>query len=303
VDYLIENNIPYNIEFDIIPVNSTEKITIHSIGEVIRDQNSHPLKVTGVFHDITERKKAEAEIERKNKELVRLNAEKDKFFSVIAHDLRNPFNSFLGFTQMMAEELPSLTLNQIQEMAVKMRKSASTLFALLENLLEWSLLQRKLTAFEPSTMLLLPKVAECVQLVAEPTIQKNINVKIEIPETFEVFADRNMIGGVLRNLISNAVKFTPQGGEIIINAELLPGNSMQISVHDTGIGMSKKMMKNLFHLDGNSNRKGTENEPSTGLGLIICKDFAEKHGGNLRVESEEGRGSTFYFILPGNKPA
>jgi PAS domain S-box-containing protein len=298
---LIEKNIPYNIVFDIIPLNSTEKITINSIAELIRDQNGHPVKITGVLHDITEHKKAEAEIERKNKELVRTNAEKDKLFSVIAHDLRNPFNSFLGFTQIMAEELPSLTLNQIQEMAVKMRKSASKLYALLENLLEWSLLQRKLTTFEPSKMLLLPKISECVQLVLEPTIQKNIKVRVDIPETFEVFADKNMIGGILRNLISNAVKFTAYGGEITIKAQLLIENKIQISVQDTGIGMSKKMMKNLFHLDGNSNRKGTENEPSTGLGLVICKDFVEKHGGNLWVESEAGRGSTFHFTLPGEK--
>jgi signal transduction histidine kinase len=128
--------------------------------------------------------------------------------------------------------------------------------------------------------------------------KKGIMVDIEIPGEITVFADENMLGSIVRNLTTNAVKYTEKGGNVSIAAKTVSGNSVEISVRDTGIGMSSTMVEDLFRLDVQTNRKGTDGEPSTGLGLLLCKDFIEKHGGKIWVESEEGKGSTFRFTLP-----
>ncbi len=233
----------------------------------------------------------------KNEELVKANAEKDKFFSIIAHDLRSPFNAFLGFTQMLVEELDTFSLSELQKIALSMRKSATNLFGLLENLLEWSRLRRGITNFEPETFLLKSFGEESLKSVFEPADKKGIQIRYEIPENIEVYADRYMLGSTLRNLVSNSIKFTHPGGFITIAAKYNTDNSVQISINDTGIGMNKNMSENLFRLDEQTNRKGTEGEPSTGLGLIICKEFIEKHGGKVWVESEVGQGSVFCFTI------
>ena len=253
------------------------------------------------FVDITELKKAQEEIKLKNEELLKINSEKDKFFSIIAHDLRSPFNSFLGLTQVMAEELPSLTKDEIQKFAISMRKSATNLFRLLENLLEWSRIQQGLIPFTQDYFQLFPIISESIEMVIESAKNKEIKISYDIPTGLEVFADDNILQTIIRNLVSNAIKFTPKGGQIIISAKSVSDNFVEIALKDTGIGLDKLMVDNLFRLDINTSRKGTEGEPSTGLGLIICKDFIEKHKGKLWVESEKGKGSTFYFTLP-NKP-
>ena len=250
--------------------------------------------------DITQRKQAQDMLELKNEQLNQANAEKDKFFSIVAHDLRSPFNSLLGFTEIMEKELPTMTRDQIQQIAVTMRKSATNLYRLLENLLEWSRLQRGLITFNPEPMLLMPRVLDETVLLIESANKKEITLNFNIPEDLTVYADENMLGGILRNLTSNAVKFTPKGGKVIIAAKSL-NNTVECSVCDTGIGMNHEIKKNLFNIDVNTSRKGTEKEPSTGLGLILCKEFVEKHGGRLWVESEEAKGSTFYFTLPGKE--
>jgi len=248
--------------------------------------------------DITGRKQAEAEINSKNQELFKLITEKDKFFSIIAHDLRSPFNALLGFTRMMAEDLPSLSQDEIQKIANTMRASASNLHSLLENLLEWSQLQRGLIPYNPVSFLLMPKIKESIPSVFESANKKGIEVSLDITEDLVVFADGNMLGSTIRNIASNAVKFTSKGGKVIISAKTFAGKSVEISIKDTGIGMSKEILDKLFRLDGNTNRKGTDGEPSTGLGLIICKEFVEKNRGEIWVESEEGKGSMFNFTLP-----
>jgi PAS domain S-box-containing protein len=258
------------------------------------------IEVQGVSRDISERKLGESEIKLKNEELHKLNAEKDKFFSIIAHDLRSPFSGFLGLTELMAEGLPRMTLDEIQKLAFLMRNSAANLFRLLGNLLEWSRMQRGLTSFIPATFLLMPKITESMVLVLESARNKEIEIDFDIPDDFSVIADGNMLDSIFRNLVSNAVKFTPKQGRITVSAMSIPDNGVAISIKDSGIGMNKKMIDHLFLLDVNKNRKGTEGEYSTGLGLIICKDFIEKHGGRLWVESEVGKGSTFHFSLPKN---
>lgn len=249
--------------------------------------------------DITLRKQAENVILGENEELQKLNAEKDKYFSIIAHDLRGPFNAFLGFTRMMEEELSSFTLDELQKIATSMRKSATMLFQLLENLLEWSRLQRGLNSFHMESFRLADEVALGIDLVRDTALEKQISISHHIPEGLTVKADTKMFGSLMRNLVFNAIKFTPKGGSIHIEAKPLPDHEVEIAVSDTGIGMDREMIGQLFSLDDRTHRKGTEGESSTGLGLLLCRDFVEKHGGRIWAESEPGNGSVFHFTLPG----
>jgi len=289
---------------------------------------SRPDEVIVIVRDVTERKKAEAEIKRINEKLIKLNTEKDKFFSLIAHDLRGPFNGFLGLTQLLAEYTNDLTKVEIQKISLSMRDSATNLFRLLENLLHWARMQQGLIPFNPKVLKLLPVANESIEMQLESAKIKDIEIITDFPADISVFADSDLLQTVIRNLISNAIKFTPIGGKIHISAKTGSDKTVEISISDTGIGMDKEMMDNLFRLDVQTNRKGTEGEPSTGLGLLLCKEFIEKHGGKLWVESEEknlpaglpaaclarlpadrqGRqdrhgkagGSTFYFTIPLN---
>ncbi|MCX6240093.1 MAG: HAMP domain-containing sensor histidine kinase [Bacteroidia bacterium] len=169
---------------------------------------------------------------------------------------------------------------------------------MLENLLEWAKMQQGLIPFDPKTVELPPIVDECISMMLEPAKNKGIEIAYDIPEDLVVFADSNILQTIIRNLVSNAVKFTSKGGKVSLSAKDTGNKSVEISISDTGIGMSQKMIDNLFRLDVQTNRKGTEGEPSTGLGLLICKEFVEKHEGEIWVESEEGKGSVFYFSIP-----
>jgi signal transduction histidine kinase len=248
--------------------------------------------------NVTERIAAVQEIKLKNEQLQKLNAEKDKFYSIIAHDLRSPFNGFLGLTQVMAEELPNLTMAKVQEIAVSMRKSATNLYSLLNNLLEWSQIQQGVIHFNPKVIQFGLIVGESIDMIDETARSKEIEIKTDIAVDLEVFADQNMLQTIIRNLVSNAVKFTHKGGRVSLSAKTVNNNSIVLSVRDTGIGMSQTIIENLFRLDVQTNRKGTEGEPSTGLGLLLCKEFIEKHGGKIWVESEVEKGSTFSFSIP-----
>ena len=250
------------------------------------------------FRDITERETRNQEIELKNKELQRLNSEKDKFFSIISHDLRAPFNGFLGLTEMMAEGLSRMTLDEIQSLALMMKESASNLYSLLGNLLEWSQMQRGLFSFAPEPFNLLKKITDCTLNSLVAARKKGIDFHVNINTDLSACADVHMFESIMRNLCNNAVKFTPKGGKITITAQPDSNDSVEISIKDTGIGMDKKIIDKLFCLITKTNRKGTENEPSSGLGLILCKDFIQKHGSDLKVVSKVGRGATFSFSLP-----
>ena len=257
-------------------------------------------EITGLLgygREITERKLAEEEIKEKNEQLQKLNASKDKLFSVIAHDLRSPFNGFLGLTQLMVEDLSTMTLEEIQTIALSMRNSATTLYRLLENLLQWSMLQQNRISFNPALIPLSPLVSDSIGMANLLATSKEIRISTNISDDILVFADSNMLLTILRNLVSNGVKFTKKGGQVIISAETLD-NFTIISIEDSGIGMTPDMVNDLFRLDVNTSRKGTDGESSTGLGLIICKDFVEKHSGTMWVESEVGKGSTFCFSIP-----
>jgi signal transduction histidine kinase len=258
------------------------------------------IEVVGVSRYIEDRKKMEIGIRESEAELRKINAEKDKFFSIIAHDLRSPFNIFLGFTRMMVEDLHSMRLDEIQQIAMTMRNSATNLYRLLENLLDWSRMQQGLIPFNLEILHLLSIAEDSITLITEPAKNKGIEIYCEIPDDLTVYADSNILQTVIRNLLSNAVKFTTRGGSVSLSAKNSGDGTVEISVRDSGIGMDRQTVENLFRLDVQTTRKGTDNEPSSGLGLLLCREFVEKHGGHIQVESEEGKGSNFRFSLPSN---
>jgi signal transduction histidine kinase len=243
------------------------------------------------------KKNTNLKLEEKNKIISNNNKQKDKFFSIIAHDLRGPFNGFLGLTEIMENDLDTMTRDDIKFAAGNMRSSATNLKRLLENLLEWSRMEQGLIPFNPQNNNLLDIVNECVATLQAAADKKEIQTLFDIPEVCNVFADTNLLQAVIRNILSNAVKFTPKGGIIIIQGKE-DGKNTTIAIKDSGIGMNAKILENLFQLDVKTNRKGTDDEPSSGLGLILCKEFIEKHGGKIWVESEENKGSVFYFTFP-----
>jgi PAS domain S-box-containing protein len=254
--------------------------------------------ILSVTRDISERTKAAEILRLKNEELRKTNMEKDKLFSIIAHDLRNPFNGFMGLTDLMTEEYATMSKEEIFKLVSEMRTSSANLSGLLENLLDWSRVEQGLILLKPQEGLLQPLVDETVSKMADAISKKNIRVISTVSDELKIYSDINVFHTVLRNLLSNAVKFTARNGEIIISAKKTDQSDIEVSVKDTGIGMNREMVGNLFKLDAQVNRRGTEGEPSTGLGLILCKGFVESQGGKIRVESEESKGTTFYFTMP-----
>lgn len=234
--------------------------------------------------------------ETKNK-LEESNYEKDKFFSIIAHDLRSPFNGFIGLTKVMVEDIEDLSLREFHEFSKALHDSAENLYKLLENLLTWSSEKRGSTSFRPEPFLLKESVDIAYNLQKASLENKEQKVEIEVSPDIYVFGDTQMVNTVIRNLLSNANKFTRKGGLIKITAREID-NEIEISIADSGIGIPEDILKNLFKLGEKTSRKGTDYESSSGLGLLLCKEFVEKNNGRIWVESTEDIGTTFYFTLP-----
>ena len=236
-------------------------------------------------------------LKEKNILISNINSQKDKFYSIIAHDLRGPFNGFLGLTELMAEDIDTMSNEEIKFAAVNMRSSAKNLFALLENLLEWSRMEQDLIPFVPKEYALKSILLDSIITLQDIADKKGISITTAISNSKTIFVDKNMFQAIIRNIVMNAIKFTQKKGSIYIQ-EIEDVDNIIITVRDTGIGMNPKMIEDLFKLDANNNRAGTDDEPSTGLGLILCKEFIEKHKGRMWVESEEGKGSLFYIKFP-----
>ncbi len=241
----------------------------------------------------------EEKVAIKTAELHDLNASKDKFFSIIAHDLKNPFNTIVGFSDILKGDLDHGNSVKVKEYAGMINSSAVQTLKLLENLLDWANSQRGKIMFTPVSLNLTELFIEEFSALDKMAIAKNIEIKSYLPDIMIINGDRNMIKTILRNLISNAIKFTPRNGKVEVNG-LIGNDHIEISVSDSGIGMSKEIMSELFRIDANLLTLGTENERGTGLGLFLCKEFVEKHSGKIWVESEPGKGSHFKISLPLN---
>jgi len=250
-----------------------------------------------IFRDITEQKKALTELQNSEKQLFQLNATKDKFFSIIAHDLRNPFNQLLGLTDLILENYQDYSFSDLKEYIGLLNKSAKNGYNLLENLLEWARSQSGRKEINPFNFELIHVSKKVVELMQANATNKNIQIISKISKDISIFADVNVINTILINLISNSIKFTKSGGEIIVDA-INNGNHVIISVKDNGLGISQDNINKLFKIDIHHSTKGTNNEAGTGLGLILCYEFINLSKGKIWVESEFGHGSTFYFSLP-----
>lgn len=264
----------------------------------LQDKTGKIVGTFGISRDITEHKLAEEEIKLKNELLQTINAEKDKFFSILAHDLKGPLSALLSATQILTEEIQTMPLEVIKDITISMKESAANIYGLLENLLEWSRLKRGVMNFNPERINLKQITTASIEVLKESARKKDIIINNPLQDDLEIYADSHMFETVIRNLVSNAIKFTPKSGKISVLATVKPDNTVEIKIRDTGIGMNPDMLSRLFILNEKTSRTGTEGEPSTGLGLMVCKEFIEKHGGKIRVESEEGKGSTFSFTIP-----
>lgn len=285
-------------ELDVYPLKKKDgsAVWIEDHGWYVEDEHGKIIYHEGISRDVTDRKIAEMQLLKYSEELQELIATKDKFFSIIAHDLKTPFNSILGLSEILKDEARHLDIGTIIQYSDIIHSTSGNTYQLLENLLDWARIQQSRITFNPEPILLKKLINDVTELNAEKANRKKVSVINNITEQMIVLADQEMLKTILRNLISNALKFTTANGKIEIIAKSGSGE-IEISVKDTGTGINKEDIEKLFKVDSNFTRRGTENEKGTGLGLILCKEFIEKHGGTIRVESEEGKGSTFSFTL------
>ncbi len=273
----------------------------------ILDENKEITNLILIDSDITDLKEAESkirkqnvEIEKQARELEKTNATKDRLFSIIAHDLKNPFHSIMGFTDLLLTKQHEIEADKLQEFLEMISSSTHSAYQLLENLLEWARTQTDSTKFSPSTFPLKELVAEIISLLELHASNKNIMLEENIGEGLEVYADRNMLHTVIRNIASNAVKYTGENGKVTLSAES-GGDSTVISIRDNGIGMPESRINTLFQLDEVNSTAGTSGETGTGLGLIVSWEFMKKNKGSIDVVSTPGKGSEFILKLPHHK--
>ncbi len=252
-------------------------------------ENNKVVGAVVVFRDITERKHYEEQLKE-------ANASKDKFFSIVAHDLKNPFNALLGASDALNEGIDDFDAEEIKDLSNMVNKSAKNAYALLENLLEWSRSQLGRIKFEPVDLNLRDIVHESLMAVESQAHNKKIKLVNNTGSVY-VYADPNLLKTIIRNLLSNAIKYTNNSGTVTIGSKQMDGY-MEISVTDTGVGIPSETIEKLFRIDAKSSTPGTAKETGTGLGLILCREFIEKHGGKIWVESEVGKGTIFTFTLP-----
>jgi len=272
----------------------------------IRDVEVHSGKVTfasknylySIIFDITERLKTEDALKVSEQKLKELNVTKDKFFSIIAHDLKSPFNAILGFSDLLLDNHEKYDVEKREKIIKLVNKSANTAFDLLENLLTWSRSQSGKINYSSEKLDLKPLLIDVLHDLQVVATKKNIQIVDEIYEKEIIIADKNMISFVLRNLISNAIKFTDKNGRVTVFSMKFDNNFHEISVYDTGMGISEDRIRDLFLVDKNISTPDTENETGTGLGLILCKEFVEKHGGKICVESKVNVGTKISFTVP-----
>ncbi|NCB08073.1 MAG: hypothetical protein EOM73_07925, partial [Bacteroidia bacterium] len=236
------------------------------------------------------------EIQLKSKELEKLNQSKDKFFSILAHDLRNPFNSILGSLEILSSEYPRLSETDRLQLIRLTWESAQGTDNLLANLLDWSIIQRGKIVLEKEPCNIAGLVKECVDVHQNLALQKEIVINTNVNGEV-VYVDKKTIQIVINNLLSNAIKFTPEKGSVLISGHRVDG-CFQLAVQDNGIGIPPEILGSLFKIDATQSRPGTNHEPGTGLGLILCKDFTELNGGQISVTSEVDKGSCFQVTLP-----
>lgn len=269
---------------------STTKMPLRNVaGEIVG--------TFGISKDISMVKNTEFRLRKAEKKLQEANAAKDKFFSILAHDLKNPFNSLIGMSEVLVEDFVDLSENEKLEMVLKIQRTSESAYALLENLLDWSRMQQGAIPLIKKTLDLKSLTEEAIEVNQLHAYNKKIEITNKVLKGETIIADENMIRTVLRNLLSNSIKFTHQGGKVTVFSER-DKKGLHIIVEDNGIGMDAETQSNLFKISEKVKTYGTNDETGTGLGLIICRDFVEKNNGVISVESKVGAGSKFRISFP-----
>lgn len=284
-------------------------------GFPVKNEEGKIVRFAGIAKDITKEKLHEEKILKVNEELEQkvklrtreltelnlklndLNDTKDKFFSIIAHDLKNPFNSIQIFSKLMMKYHEQMDSEKLQKSISHISKSAENAYNLLENLLEWAGTQTGSMKFYPERISVGEYIQYAVEGAGSLAGSKKITLSVDFDQNLYLNADKNMIHAILRNLITNAIKFTPTGGEILLRA-FKNEVGIEFEISDNGIGMSPEIQQHLFSLKEKTQMPGTDNEPGTGLGLILTKEFVDMHKGSIRIESEEGKGTNIFITIP-----
>lgn len=251
----------------------------------------------GLFQDINEKKMAEISMIQLTEQLKETNQTKDKLFSIIAHDLRSPFNAFLNLTELLFAEIHTFSQQEILNLSRTIYSSATNLHTLVENLLEWSRLQRGMLNPQQTVNIVKESVLNVAELLSHAMSEKSQRIIIEADERYIARYDKGMVSAILRNLLSNAIKFTPRDGEIRVILTAQPG-SFVIQIVDSGIGIPSEIQPLLFEINNDKGRRGTNGEKSSGLGLVISKELAELQGGKLSLIKSDQTGSCFALYLP-----
>ncbi|RLC50675.1 MAG: hypothetical protein DRI23_06595 [Candidatus Cloacimonadota bacterium] len=248
------------------------------------------------------KKKDEDELKRYSEELQELNKSKDKFFSIIAHDLRSPFYGLMGLTDILKSEYEELPPDETKAYLDELYSSTSNLYTLIENLLEWSRIQSGKMNYQPERFDFKELMEEVISVLHQTARLKSISIENCINDCLMIFGDRAMIRSVMQNLISNSIKFTRKGGSVTISCSKINDEKIEVKVKDTGIGMSEEKISKIFRIDENTSSPGTNKEKGTGLGLLLCKEIVEKHESTINVISEIRKGSCFSFALRLSSP-
>jgi len=277
----------YEIELT-LPDSKKRNILVTAVPQF--DVNEKFIGTFGIFRDISEIKKYE-------KQLLQLNSDKDRFISILGHDLRSPFTALLGLSELLTENIRKYDIDEIENIVNHIKNSAQNTYILLEDLLMWARTQSGKMPFEPQKLNLTDIFKDILKILKPNADAKNITIYLSATDRISIFADIDMLKTVLRNLVSNAIKFTNINGAINISA-VQTDSKISISVSDNGIGIKPDDITKLFDISQILTTTGTEEEKGTGLGLVLCKEFIEKHGGKIWVESEFGKGSEFKFTMP-----
>lgn len=290
-----------------LPLYKTEKRYFHKDGHImwgllslvgIRGDSGDYDYYLAVVKDITELKHVSEELAQRNEELRLLNLEKDKFFSILAHDLKSPLHNFLNLTKMLEQRFDEMSREQLMDYIHRMGENAESLYSLIENLLDWGRLRRDMIDFNPERILLSDCIESNLDFIHEAAKKKGVKIQNGIAKDTVVEIDFYLLLVILRNLLDNAIKFTPSGGSITLSSKQLDPHRVEVTIQDSGIGMSPQHIENLFRIDVKLGRPGTDGEPSSGLGLIVCKEFVERCGGELTVTSDVGVGTEVRFTIP-----
>jgi PAS domain S-box-containing protein len=291
-------------EIQIKSLNGNKVVIYYHLYPIVDDKGKVS-KVQAIAIDITDKYLKDKAINLKNIELQEMNATKDRFFSIIAHDLKNPFNAVMGFANLLRDDYDSYSDEEKKQFIESIALASEDINNLLENLLKWAWSQSGKIEYNPEKINAIDIINECIDLVKVQADKKKITLNKLNADSVYIYVDANMIRTVIRNLLSNAIKYTPSEGSVKVNymtKQLASenGNSdvMEIAISDTGVGISKEDIDKIFKIGSRVKKLGTEGETGTGLGLILCKEFVQKNGGNIYVDSTLGKGSTFVFTVP-----